>query len=277
MTVRKLKKNRVTKRKRTQRGDTRRLVRAGLTALWCLLPCAGAALLWYGLLHAGFLQIAGIQVSGCSRLDPAAVIRSSGIEQGSNILAVSPSAATERLERNPWIYTAVVKRTLPGSIAIMLQEREARARIQLEDVYLVDSHGEIFLPAGPEESQLPLLTGLTTGDIGSPDAAASRLMQAAMQLIQCLQGRQLQGLSIAMDRVFGLTMHEAATGTSVFLGFDGFEEKLAILRMVQNDLSQKGLTAATIHVNSTKQAYVTVQQPVQGHPAAQHKTADKVT
>lgn len=273
-------KNRITKRKKKRRGNNRRLLRLGLTVLWCLLPCMGVVLAWYGLLHAGFLKITSIKVSGCGRLDPAVIMRSAGIERGANILAVSPGRATERLERNPWIYSAIVKRTLPGSIDISIQEREARARIRLDEMYLVDSHGEIFLQAGTEEAQLPLLRGLGAEDIARPDAEASRVMQAAVLLIQCLQNRGMQntgGLSIAMDKVFGLTMHEAATNTSVFLGFDSFEEKLAILRMVQSDLSQKGLTAATIHINSTKQAYVTVQQPDHERSGAQNKTAHKVT
>jgi len=278
--VKPFKKNRITKRKKTRRGNNRRLLRLGLTGLWCLLPCAGIALVWYGLLHAGFLEITSIQVSGCVRLDPAAITHSAGIERGANILAVSPRSATERIERNPWIYSAIVKRALPGSIAITIQEREARARIRLEEMYLVDGNGEIFLQAGTEQAQLPLLSGLGAQDIAQPDAEACRVMQAAMQLIGCLRSSGMQdtaGLSIDMDKIFGLTMHEAASNTSVFLGFDNFGEKLAILRMVQSDLSQKGLTAATIHINSIKQAYVTVQQPEHERSGVQSKTAHKVT
>lgn len=265
-----LKRNKVVKRKRGVRDPRTRLLQslrvgAGIGAL-LLLP----SILWYGLLNAPCLAITDIQVEGCNRLAKSEVVQCAGIREGQNILSFSIGEATKRLESNPWVYRALVKRILPSTVSVCVQERQARARIQLDRVYLVDSNGEIFAAEGAREERLPLLYGISEDDISTPDTATFRLLQSALNLIASLHAGRYQAeadVSIAMDKIFGLTMHDSGSGTSVLLGFDDFDRKLALLRMVQDDLAKKGMKAASINLSTLKQAFVAVQDG--GHvPAA---------
>jgi len=216
----------------------------------------------YALLHAPCLRITRIIVNGCNRLTPAEVARCAGIGHGQNMLAFSIREATAGIERNPWVSRAVVKRILPDTVSISIEERRALARIALDRIYLLDGTGDIFSAAGADDEPVPLLRGITNADIAAPDPACGRAMQAALQLIGCLKTRQHlrpDGMTITVDKVCGLTLHEATTDTAVFLGFDDFEDKLSLLRMVHDDLARKKLCAAAVYFHSKEQASVTVR------------------
>lgn len=264
-----LKRSKVVKRKRGRQNPRGQLLKAlktgaGIGAL-LLLP----SMVWYGLLHAPWLAIADIQVTGCNRLTRADVLQYAGIREGQNILSFSIGRATRGIESNPWVYRALVKRALPSTVSICVQERQARARIQLDHVYLVDSNGEIFAVESTQEERLPLLHGISEEDISTPDLATFRLLQSALNLIALLHdGHYRAGadVSISMDKVFGLTVQDLESGTDVLLGFDDFDRKLALLRMVQDDLAKKGIKAAFINLSTVKQAFVTVQDS--GHMPA---------
>lgn len=246
-----------------------RFVHAVLPYLWFGMLTGAAGLLWYGLLHAPFLQIARISVSGSCRLTPAEIVQCAGIREGQNILSFSIREATFGIERNPWISRAVVQRTLPDTIEITVEERRVHAKIALDRVYGVDGNGEIFAADKAVDEPVPLLRGISNADIASPDPDCVAVMQSALQLIGYLQTHRhehLDGVTITMDKVCGLTMHDAASDTEVFLGFGDFEDKFSLLRMVQDDLSRKNLRAAAVYLQSRTQAAVTVRDS--GRPPA---------
>lgn len=240
----------------------RKLLRTGIRAAWCLLSVVLVGAGSYLLFTAEFLKIKHITITGCSSMQKEEVLRMAGIHEGRNILTLDLSEATEMLESDPWIYMAVIKRTLPDTIDIAIEQRIARANIQLDELYCVDNHGHIFIQTGEAQQHLPLLTGLSLDDVENTQEDAARVMRAALTLIDALEKETTHGsgaVKITLDKIFGLTMTPAGSDATVFLGFDEFEQKLSFLRKIQDDLSRKGLAARTIHLGSVKQAYITVQ------------------
>jgi len=265
------KRNRIIKRKKNKVSTTvlfwQRTKNALCAAVLVLAPLA----VWYGLLQSPCLAISTIQVTGCNRLTASEVVRWAGIREGQNILAFDIHETTERIESNPWVYCALVKRTLPDTVCISVQERQARARVNLDGhIYLLDSSGELFSTDTAATERLPLLQGITDADITSPDPAACRLLQAALQLIASCHAGQYPttDLTITLDKVFGLTLQDSTAGIQVALGFDDFERKLTLLRMVQDDLSHKGISASAIHITTSQQAFVSV--PHEGRGIKKH-------
>ncbi|MCX8042796.1 MAG: FtsQ-type POTRA domain-containing protein [Desulfobacterota bacterium] len=265
-------KNRIVKRKKSGSiyGSRMRL----LCAL--IIFSAGAVsvptLLWKTLCAASCFSIADIQVSGCSRLTKDEVMRWAGINTGDNIFSFSISTVTQRLESNPWIFRACVRRMLPDTVCVYLEERQPCARIRLDRMCLVDIRGEIFAPEGAEHERLPLLEGVSRADIADPDPACRKLLQSALELVMCLHERHqkdFSDVSISLDKVFGLTMQQGET--SIFLGFDEFDRKLTLLQMITQDLSTKGMTAAAIHIATAQQAFVTVRDADHAPSAAPTK------
>ena len=79
---------------------------------------------------------------------------------GENILRVNLGEISQKLAKHPWVQTASIRRVFPQGLHINITERIPFARIQLDQVYMMDSYGVLL---GPEEEKfygLPLLTGI---------------------------------------------------------------------------------------------------------------------
>jgi len=262
------KKNRIAKRRKTKARQLRAVLSAGLTALAWVMPAllAGMLILW--LHHADFMRVAAIRVSGCSMLPQERILKQIGIRAGDNILSCDPRELSERLEQDPWIYSAVIKRRLPDTLDVSIEERRAVAVINLDGLYFVDERGHIFTEAPEDGAGLPLLTGLTRDDVSAGGGDAGRLIDEAVSLIACMSGRELFGAvppEIRMDAVFGLTVADKEGSEEIYMGFDEYAGKLELLRRVRSDLAQKGLAARFIHVGSAARAYVTPEPRVKNN------------
>jgi len=158
-----------------------------------------------------------------------------------------------------------VKRILPDTIEIQVEERQAAAQLLLDDTCLVDSHGDVFLCSDQTFDTLPRITGLSREYVLANGQRAAQVVDAALGLLGGLESRGMlrpgAGTHIVAEPAVGLTIDDNATGTQVFLGFDDFEEKLRLLAFVQGDLAMKGLSARSIHLGTVKQATVTLAVP----------------
>lgn len=212
---------------------------------------------WF--LHTDLLKINNIDITGCNIINKNKLIQRAGIEKGDNILAINLKEKSRILEKDPWVYKAVVKRRLPDRIEIQIKEREPLAVIQLDNFYLVDRHGDIFEKIERSETDLPLLTGLKKDDFINKPQESSRVLNAALSLIENLQKNNLLNgcnTEIEMDGFFGLKVFNAADQTNIFLGFDGYKEKLDLLHKIVEDLSRKGLSAEAVNLTSDKKVYI---------------------
>jgi cell division protein FtsQ len=201
-------------------------------------------------------------------MSPSQVQAMTRIQEGQNIFAINLNAESRRLEHDPWIYRAVVKRSLPSAIDIQIIERNPVAVIKQDDFYLVDDHGEIFKRAAEHERVYPLLAWADGDTDSAADGASVRIISAALSLIARLHECGLNpeaGTTIEMSRDRGLTLSQGADGARIYLGFDNFAEKLQQAALVLNDLSSKGLAAAAIHLGSGHKAYVRLHDAQEQH------------
>ena len=79
---------------------------------------------------------------------------------GGNIFRVDLGGISQKLAKHPWVQAASIRRVFPQGLYINISERIPFARIQLDQVYMMDSDGVLL---GPEEKKfygLPLLTGI---------------------------------------------------------------------------------------------------------------------
>ncbi len=74
-----------------------------------------------------------MRTSGCNLIDCDRIAERAGIAPGRNILFADVTRTMRLLEEDPWIYRAVVKRILPDTIEIQVEERQAAAQLQLDD------------------------------------------------------------------------------------------------------------------------------------------------
>ena len=252
-----------TLQRRTRREQrSGKFIVSGVLLLRLLLPMLLAGGACFYLVTADFLAIRTIRTSGCNLIDCDRIAARAGIVPGRTILFADVARTTRLLEADPWIYRAVVKRILPDTIEIQVEERHAAAVLQLDDTCLVDSHGEVFLCSVEAVDTLPLITGLSREYVLANGQTAAQLVDAALALLEGLQSRGMlrpgAGTRIVIEPAVGLTIDDTATGTQVFMGLYGFEEKLRLLAFIQGDLALKGLSASSIHLGTVKQATVTL-------------------
>ena len=86
-----------------------------------------ASLLW--LTTTPLLDVDSIRVDGANHTGEAAVLAAIDIHRGDALLTTDISGASARLTRLPWVATAKVRRSWPGTVAITVVERTPVAAI----------------------------------------------------------------------------------------------------------------------------------------------------
>jgi cell division protein FtsQ len=97
-----------------------------LFILGCVITAAAA--LWW-LTMTPLLDVDAIRVEGAEHTGGKAVLEALGIERGDPLLTVNVDAAAKHLAALPWVATADVRRSWPGTIKVHVVERKAVAAV----------------------------------------------------------------------------------------------------------------------------------------------------
>lgn len=217
----------------------------------------------YYLVTTDFLAIRTIGTSGCDRINCEKIAARAGIVPGRNIFFADVARATQLLEEDPLIYRAIVKRMLPDTIEIRVEERRAVAVLELDASCLVDRYGTVYYCTELYDRRLPVITGFSRDYVQANGQRSAELLDGALQLISGLEQHNMvrpEGATrILIDPSLGLTLED--NGMPIFMGRDGFAKKLRLLVFVQKDLAEKGLTARSINLGSDRQAAVSLRRP----------------
>lgn len=264
------------RRRSRKSAQTGKFLAGGAVLLRLLLPVLLGGSACYYIVTADFLEIRTIRTSGCDLIDCEKIASHAGIVPGRNIFFADVARATRLLEDDPWIDRAIVKRILPDTIEIRVEERRAVAVLELDTACLVDSHGMVFYCTEARDASLPVITGLTREYVLANGEAAAGLLDGALQLISGLRRHTMvkpEGATrIHIEPSVGLTIDD--NGTQIFMGQCQFEEKLKLLVFIQGDLALKGLSARSIHIGSDREAAVSLNGP---EPAGQQMKHNKKT
>jgi len=142
-------------RKRKRRAGNTRWVRVLLFFILCIVG-------GYYFSLSAFFEVKEIVVQGNAAVSEETVLRSSGINIGDNIFAVSLDRAEQWTRINYMIADAEIKKELPNRILITVSERTAVAIVPVDGGFLqVDKYGVVIDRAKEiNKPELPLLTGL---------------------------------------------------------------------------------------------------------------------
>jgi len=128
-----------------------------------ILVCTVGVLGLYCFSQSSFFALKNIEVQGLKRLSSAEVTKKSGLSKGRNLFQIDLAQAKKRLLAHPLIERVEVKRHLPQTVLIKLQEREPRALFLIDHNFLVlDQKGFcVDKITSLEPYDLPIITGLT--------------------------------------------------------------------------------------------------------------------
>jgi cell division septal protein FtsQ len=142
-------------------------------------------------LSAEVLTITSISVTGTDRLSRGEAVALLEGLRGRNMVTVSLEFWRQKLLTSPWVADASLRRLLPGTIAVVISERQPLGIARIASyLYLIDSRGEIIDDFGPNyaEFDLPVIDGLAAppGNQGLIDVSRALL---ASRLIIAVQTR----------------------------------------------------------------------------------------
>jgi cell division protein FtsQ len=109
------------------------------------------------------LQVSHLQVRGHHRLSTGEVLALVDGLRGQNILAIRISEWQQKLLASPWVESATIRRVLPATLEIMVQERSPMGIGRIgTSLYLIDAKGVIVDEYGPAyaDIDLPIIDGL---------------------------------------------------------------------------------------------------------------------
>jgi cell division protein FtsQ len=123
------------------------------------------------------LRVDRIVVHGTQRLSAGDVLAILTGLQGESVLLTNLDSWRRRLLASPWVRDAVLRRSLPSTVEVVIAERQPIGIARINgDMYLVDDRGVIIDQYGPQYAQfdLPVIDGLATspGESGTMTDAA---------------------------------------------------------------------------------------------------------
>lgn len=111
-------------------------------------------------LTAPIFNITDITVSGNNQISSNMIISLSGLKKGENIFKFN-SNVKQKIKENTYIETVNIKRKLPGTVMISVEERTVKYQINLINSYVyIDKNGYI-LENSAEKKDVPVIVGLS--------------------------------------------------------------------------------------------------------------------
>lgn len=250
--------------RRHNRSRRSRRARGRFRALYQLLAAA-AVLIAVAAGCIVFFRAETITVSGNSRYSADEVIAAAGVEQGDYLATLDKNRIARQIRSTlPYVETVSIRRVLPDTVLITVQESAAAAAVQAEgNWWLVNCAGKL-LETVPSPGSRPVLTGLTPV---APAAGSMAVLPEedairwgyAMDFLRALEEREMLGGLTSLDcsSAGSFTAEYGGRFTLIFPSTGDFGEYLAMFsRAVEEELeeSETGVFDFT-HYDTTGKVY----------------------
>jgi len=203
------------------------------------------------LLKTDYFGLKEIVVAGEKRVRKEEIVGLAGLRMGENILAMDLKRITERIEGQPWIERATVRRVLPGGVSIEVKEREPFAILK------TDRGGTPFKELDKRDAtNYPVITGFGKEEVENDELARDALMKT-FDFIETEAREWPEELAISeinVNKNQGITIF--SDSIKVKVGFGEYKIKIGRLKRVLDDLKAKGKTAGDIDLTYTGQVVV---------------------
>jgi len=110
--------------------------------------------------HSPRFNINEINLVGHKRLSNEELSSWIGAIIGKNIFKLELDGVSKRLVEHPWIQSASARRVLPQGIYVEIKERTPFAKIQMEQIYVIDNYGVLLGSDLRGANKLPTITGI---------------------------------------------------------------------------------------------------------------------
>lgn len=197
-----------------------------------------------------------VELEGSKRLAPDEVRSLAGVTLGTNLFAFDTRAAETKLLKNPWVSSAHVTRKLPGTLHVVVTEREAAAVAVLGDrPFLVTPDGEPFKEVSADDpSDLPVLSGVSAAEWARDKQGGMERLRTGVDLVRQYEKLHMARVHPPEEVSLGATGHTVLTvgrqGIALELGRAPYARKLAMAADVVGQLAAKGRTPGIVFLDN---------------------------
>jgi len=185
-------------------------------------------------------------------------------------MSIDLAAAARAVEAHPWVASARLARSFPGTVLVEIVEHRAAAQVQLGGLYLIDEEGRVFKRLAAEDGvDVPLVTGVSREAWLRDKGAAQLRLYSALHLLEAwraegLPAAALEEIRLEEDGGFTAFARDGAGLQEVRLGPRDLPLQLRRLEQLRAALARRGEHAARIELdNQTRPEWVSAQlQPV---------------
>jgi cell division protein FtsQ len=235
------------------------------------------------------LRISHLAVQGHRRLSAAEVRSRVRMLEGANIVRADLEAARRRLLGSPWIAEATLRRQLPATIEIAIEERQpvALARFGRGGLQLIAEDGIVLGPLGAPKAgfDLPIADGLTAvagralsgpgAGVGIPARVDPERAGLVGRLVDSL--REEEGLLALISEVDVTDVEDAVVllgddPARVHLGHEDFARRVRAYRDLAPTLRQHVEAIDSADVRYDGRIFV---RPARGRPAPAGQPQDR--
>jgi cell division protein FtsQ len=211
-----------------------------------------------------YFTVTEIVVTPTQHVRAGALLESADLRAGVSLWRVDPATLVTRLESNPWIRRARVRREFPRRLIVELTEREPAAILFLDQLYYVDSTGVAFVRVGDRDPlDLPFVTGVEAAIVADERPFARHAIRQALRLLQSMQaaGLPFRVSEVHIEREQGITVFPIEPRVALTFGWSGFGTKLTRLARVLQDFRGREGQIREIDLTMGTAAVVRLRQP----------------
>jgi len=207
------------------------------------------------IMHSPYLAIKDTQFEGCHNVSPQELMMLADLKPGTNIFTVSLKGISRRISANPWVKEVKIRRTFPHILTVTVNERVPVALVNHKKLFLVDDEGILFKEVeAKDKADMPIITGLSFSQ------ANSDRIKNIINLLKLADKEAVLPMEMVsevnFDDQYGITIYTLQDAVPIRIGFGNYEEKLALLATVQEDLYTRQVDPGGIEIISPEVAYV---------------------
>lgn len=185
-----------------------------------------------------YFALQNVTVNGCSRLSEEHIKEIAGLTPGANVLALSMDRMRDAIAHEPWVDSVMIRRLLPGSIAVDVTEKKPSYLVQYQGtLYYADEGGRIIDKVEPGQFvSLPQIE--VEAGMEKHLSLLADLRQAIAEHRVPFELGQIAWLRLSWAR--GLEIQLMDSGILLCLGSRNWERNLSRMNLVWTDLRKRG-------------------------------------
>ncbi len=154
-------------------------------------------------LLSSFFNIKNIEVTGNTKLTSQEIISLSQIQLDENTFKIVKSKIEKNIKQNAYIEKVDIKRKLPNTISIEIQERVPTYIISFANAYVYINNQGYFLEISKDKPKLPMITGYLTKEEDIHEGGRLNLddLQRLEAVLQIMKSAESNGVNELITKI----------------------------------------------------------------------------